>query len=260
MASNELLIKREGSVVIATLNRPDKLNALDKNLFGDIKSLVDVLETEKTARALIFTGAGEKAFCVGADLKERQGMTPKDVLSRMDFARLLYQRIEKLHFPVIAAINGTALGGGLELAMACDFRVIVENAMVGLPEVDLAIIPGNGGTQRLPRLIGLAKALELILFAKRLNAVEAQKIGLVTSVCAPGKSLASAMMMTEQLLEKGPIAVRQAKMAIREGMERSFEHGLQFEIDCYKTTLYSKDRLEGLKAFSEKRKPEYLGE
>src|SRR4029079_18625452 len=109
-----------------------------------IRSMVDVLETDKTARVLIFTGSGEKAFCVGADLKERQGMTPKDILSRMDFARLLYQRMEKLHVPVIAAINGTALGGGLELALACDFRVVVETATVGLPEVDLAIIPGNG--------------------------------------------------------------------------------------------------------------------
>jgi methylglutaconyl-CoA hydratase len=260
MASTELLVRREGGVVIATLNRPEKLNALDRELFDDLKSLIDVLETDKTARILILTGSGEKAFCVGADLKERQGMGNKDILSRMEFARLLYQRIERLSTPVIAAINGTALGGGLELALAADLRVAAENATMGLPEVDLAIIPGNGGTQRLPRIVGTARALELVLLAKRITSTEALQMGLIHAVCAPGGAVSHAMNWASKMLESGPIALRQAKAAIREGRERIFDHGLQFEIECYKSCLYSKDRLEGLKAFAEKRKPSYLGE
>lgn len=178
MASSVEVV-RQKSVVIATLNRPEKLNALNKEVFDDLERLVDVLETDSSARVLILTGSGDKAFCVGADLKERNGMNEKDILVRLDFVRRLYSKLENLPMPVIAAVNGMALGGGTELALACDLRIASDLAVFGLPEVDLAIIPGTGGTQRLPRLVGQAKALELVLMAKRIQAYEALKIGLV---------------------------------------------------------------------------------
>lgn len=261
MASNDsLLIKREGGILVATLNRPEKMNAINKDFLDGLKSLLDVLETDKSIRVVILTASGEKAFCVGADLKERQGMNEKDILTRMDFVRLLYPRIEKLGIPFICAINGMALGGGLELALTCDLRVAAENATLGFPEVDLAIIPGNGGTQRLSRVVGLSKALELILLAKKLTAQEALQIGLVNHVAPVGQALPYALRLAGKMLEAGPKALRMAKMAIRGGIERNMEHGLQYELDCYKSVLYSKDRTEGLKAFAEKRKPLYTGD
>jgi len=260
MASSELTVKRDGGVVIATINRAEKLNALNKGVFEDLKALVDVLESDKTARVLIITGTGEKAFCVGADLKERQGMNEKDVLVRLEWVKGIFLRLERLPIPVIAAINGTALGGGCELALACDLRVAAENAVIGLPEVDLGIIPGSGGTQRLARVVGQGRALEMILLAKRISAAEAMQIGLVNAVAKEGQSLALAMTWAHKMEEAGPISLRQAKSAVRLGVGRMIDEGLQIEIDAYKACLYSKDRLEGLKAFSEKRKPVYRGE
>jgi enoyl-CoA hydratase/carnithine racemase len=259
-ATSSLLVKREGPVITATLNRPEKLNALNKELFDDLKSLIDVLETDKTARALILTGAGEKAFCVGADLKERQGMNEKSILARFDFVHALYQRIEKLPFPVIAALGGTALGGGLELALAADLRVASENALLGLPEVDLAIIPGNGGTQRLARVLGPARAMELIFLARRISAPEALQMGLIHAMVAPGYALSHAKQWALKIMEAGPLAIRQAKIAVRQGIELPLAKALQFEVDCYRPLIPSKDRVEGMKAFLEKRKPQYSGE
>jgi len=260
MALSSLVVRREAGVVIATINRPDKLNALSKDVLDELKRLVDVLETDKTARVLVLTGVGDKAFCVGADLKERQGMNEKDVLVRLEFVKALYQRLERLPIPVIAAINGTALGGGLEIALACDLRVCSENATLGAPEVDLAIIPGNGGTQRLARIVGLAKAMELILLARRLSASEALQYGIVNATVGAGGALTHAMNWANKICEAGPIAIKQAKLAIRTGLERTVAEGLAAEIDAYKACLYSKDRMEGLKAFAEKRKAIYRGE
>jgi enoyl-CoA hydratase/carnithine racemase len=260
MGSTELMVRRESGVVIATLNRPEKMNALNKEVFAQLKNLVELLETDSTARVLILTGAGDKAFCVGADLKERQGMNEKDILVRMDFVKNIYLKLERLKIPTIAAINGTALGGGLELALACDLRVAPEKCVFGLPEVDLAIMPGNGGTQRLSRLIGLAKALELILLAKKFSAEEALALNLVNAVVPQSQVISKAMSLANKMLESGPIGIKQAKLAIRGGFERSYEHALDFEVECYKSVLYSKDRTEGIKAFIEKRKPVYRGE
>lgn len=255
-----LLVRRDGPVVTATLNRPDKLNALNKELFDEIKSLIDVLETDKTVRTLILTGAGDKSFCVGADLKERQGMNEKHILSRFDFVHTLYQRIEKLPFPVIAAIGGAALGGGLELALAADLRVATENAVLGLPEVDLAIIPGNGGTQRLARVVGMARAMEMVLLARRVGAEEALRLGLVHAVVPMGYGLSHAKIWAVKLQEAGPLALRQAKLAIRGGVELPLAKALSFEVDCYRPLIASKDRTEGMKSFLEKRKAHYTGE
>lgn len=255
-----LNVKRESGLCVVTLNRPDKLNALNKEFFDDLKSLLDVLEVDKTVRVMILTASGDKAFCVGADLKERQTMNDKAVLQRFELVRALYLRLERLPFPLIAAINGHALGGGLELALTCDLRIAVETANLGLPEVDLAIIPGNGGTQRLARLVGMSRALELVLLAKRLTAKQALDYGVLNAVAPPGELMNTARAWAGKMLESGPLALRQAKAAIRLGIDRTLEHGLQVEIDAYRALLPTKDRQEGLKAFVEKRKPVYRGE
>lgn len=260
MASGELITRREGWTLIATLNRPEKLNALNKELYEELKHLVDVLQTDKTIRVVVLTGIGDKAFSVGADLKERQGMNEKDIVQRLEFVHALFSRIERLPQVVIAAINGTTLGGGLEMALACDLRIASENATLGLPEVDLAIIPGSGGTQRLSRVVGLAKALELILCANRISAKEALSLGLVNAVTNAKGALDEAFTWASKISEAGPIALRQAKFAIRAGFDASLEEGLRIEKEAYKAVLHSKDRLEGLKAFSEKRKPVFRGE
>jgi enoyl-CoA hydratase/carnithine racemase len=259
-ANATVQIKKDNGIVIATLNRPDKMNALNKDVFDELTRLLDVLETDKTTRALIITGHGDKAFCVGADLKERQGMNEKDVLVRLEFVKNLFLRIEKLSVPVIAAVNGMALGGGTELALLADFRVAADNAVFSLPETDLGIIPGCGGTQRLPRLVGVGKAMEMIMLGKRMNAQEALHIGLIHSVAPAGGALAQSLTLGAKILEAGPIAIKQAKYAVRFGLDLSLADGLKLELEAYKVCLYSKDRLEGLKAFNEKRRPIYRGE
>jgi enoyl-CoA hydratase/carnithine racemase len=259
MPSN-LLIKKENAITTVTLNRPDKLNALNKDMLDEFKNLVEVLETDKTTRALIITGQGDKAFCAGADLKERQAMNEKDILTRLEFMKTLYLRFEKLPIPIFCAINGIALGGGLELALSCDFRIASENAILGVPEVELGIIPGNGGTQRLTRIVGVAKALELVLMARRISPEEALKIGLVHAVVPPGLASGQALVWATKILEVGPIAIKQAKAGIKQGFQKPLEEALSFEIECYKPCLYSKDRQEALKAFNEKRKPQFKGE
>ena len=177
----------------------------------------------------------------------------------MEFVHKLYMRLERLPFPVVAAVNGTALGAGLELALACDIRVASANATLGFPEAELGVIPGNGGTQRLPRIVGLARALELVLLSKRLTATEALSYGLIHSVVPVGQALSEALHLGAKILEAGPIAIRQAKWAIRSALNHTLEHGLQVETDAYRPCLQSKDRLEGIKAFEEKRKPVYRG-
>lgn len=256
----DLVYEKKNSTVIATLNRPAQLNALNKGIFESLKSMLDVLETDKSVRALVITGAGEKAFCVGADLKERQGMNEKDILNRMEFVHSLYLRMELLPFPVIAAINGICLGGGLELALTCDFRVASQSATVGFPEVDLAIIPGNGGTQRMARVVGMPKALEWIMLAKKGTAEEGLAAGFITRVVPNDSALDAALTLAHKLEGAGPIALRQAKLAIRSGYDKTIAEAVQWEVECYRACLYSKDRVEGLKAFSEKRKAEYRGE
>jgi enoyl-CoA hydratase/carnithine racemase len=188
-------------------------------------------------------------------------MNEKDILLRLEMVRHLYLRLERLSIPVIAAINGIALGGGFELALVCDLRIAAETVTLGLPEVELAIIPGSGGTQRLPRIVGVTKAMELILLCKRISASEALNLGIVNAVTPVGQSLSHSITWANKMVESaGPIAVRQAKASIRLGLEKNLEEGLQIETEAYKACLYSKDRLEGIKAFVEKRKPTFRGD
>ncbi len=254
-----LRVEEESGVALLTLNRPDVMNSLNFDLLSGLKEQIDGLRFNKDVRVVLITGAGEKAFCAGADLKERATLDELQVKQFIYTIRNLFTEIEQLNKPVIAAVNGVALGGGTELALACDIRLASENASLGLTETKLAIIPGAGGTQRLPRLIGRAKAKELIFTGRRVNAQEALEIGLVNKVCPAERLLEEAREMAAMITENGPIALEQAKYAINQGLEADINTGLAIESNAYWITIPTEDRTEGLKAFREKRKPQYKG-
>lgn len=257
---SSLGIERKRGIVVATLNRPDRLNALNKDVFDELNRMIDVVESDKTARVIILTGGGEKAFCVGADLKERRGMNEKDTLARLQWVHETFARLENSHLPVIAAVNGMALGGGFELALVADIRIAADTATFGLPETSLAIIPGSGGTQRLGRVVGMGRVMELVLMGHRLNAHQALEFGVVNHMVPQRECLSAALEWAKKMMNHGPIALASAKRAIRGGAHLPMKEAIAFELENYKKCLYSKDRLEGLKAFEEKRTPEYRGE
>lgn len=250
----------ENGIAIITLNRPESANALSTALLYELSHLLYDLAYRRDVRVVIFTGAGEKVFCAGADLKERSGMNETEVRKTVALIREAINQIEQLPQPVICALNGSAFGGGLELALACDIRVAADTAQLGLTETSLGIIPGAGGTQRLPRLIGKGKAKELIFTAKRITAKEAEQIGLVEYVVPREQLMEKAMEIAEQIVVNAPIAVMQAKIAINRGLDVDLATGLRIEQMAYDITIPTKDRLEGLQAFKEKRKPVYKGE
>lgn len=258
--SATVLLKIEKNIATITLNRPEAANAFSRQMLTEFRELIEELKYNSSIRTVILTGSGEKVFCAGADLKERAGMTPIEVKQTVALIRLVINSVEQLPMPVIAAINGVAFGGGLELALACDIRIAAETAKVGLTETSLAIIPGAGGTQRLPRLIGLGKAKELIYTAQRVDAYEAKEIGLVEYVVPKEELLQKAMEIADRIADNGPIAVAQAKIAINKGMEVDLQTGLELEQMAYAMTIPTEDRIEGLTAFKEKRKPQYKGE
>jgi len=260
MDAKALLVEAKDQVAVLTLNRPDTMNAFNFPLLLELKAAVEDLRFRPEIRVVIITGAGSKAFCAGADLKERATMAPLEVKRFIYTIRNLFTAIEALNKPVIAAINGIALGGGTELALACDMRLAADTASMGLTETRLAIIPGAGGTQRLPRLIGRGKAKELIFTGKRVPASEALALGLVNRVCSPEDLLDACRALADEICETGPIAIEQAKYAINHGLETDLHTGLAIESNAYWVTIPTKDRLEGLAAFREKRKPVYRGE
>jgi enoyl-CoA hydratase/carnithine racemase len=260
MADQLLRTEEKDGLLELTLNRPTVMNSFNFDLLRALKAEVDAVRFRPEVRVVIITGAGEKAFCAGADLKERATLAPLQVKEFIFTIRDLFSGIENLNKPVIAAVNGVALGGGTELALACDIRLASETASMGLTETRLAIIPGAGGTQRLPRLIGRGKAKELIFTGKRVSAAEALAMGLVNQVCAPGDLLDACRTMAAAICETGPIAIEQAKYAINHGLETDLHTGLAIESNAYWVTIPTKDRLEGLAAFREKRKPVYKGE
>jgi enoyl-CoA hydratase/carnithine racemase len=256
----DILLKQDqGQVRILTLNRPDMMNAFNFAMLRALKSEVESLRFDPGIRVLIITGAGEKAFCAGADLKERATLSDLQVREFIYTIRNLLTDIESLNKPVISAVNGIALGGGTEIALASDLRIASMKASMGLTETRLAIIPGGGGTQRLPRIVGRGKAKELIFTGRRVDAKEALEIGLVNKICEPDLLLDEAMKMAEMICETGPIAIEQAKFAIDAGMETDLKTGLAIESNAYWITIPTEDRLEGLAAFREKRKPVYKG-
>ncbi len=256
----EILLKQEKEqICILTLNRPQVMNAFNFDLLHALKREIDSIRFRRDIRVVIITGAGDRAFCAGADLKERATMPEDKVREFIYTIRNLFTDISNLPKPVIAAVNGVALGGGTELALACDIRIASENATLGLTETRLAIIPGAGGTQRLPRIVGVAKAKELIFTGKRVSAKEALDIGLVNRICTLENLLSECEKLAMEICETGPIAIEQAKYAINKGIEVDINTGLAIESNAYWITIPTEDRLEGLRAFKEKRKPNYKG-
>jgi enoyl-CoA hydratase/carnithine racemase len=254
-----LLTEERDGIAILTLNRPEVMNSFNLALLHSLKDEIEALKFNKNIRVVIITGAGQKAFCAGADLKERTAYSELQVKQFIYTIRNLFTNIEYLNKPVIAAVNGVALGGGTELALACDIRIATMNASMGLTETRLAIIPGAGGTQRLPRLIGPGKAKELIFTGRRVDAQEALQIRLVNRICEPESLLEDCFKMAAMICETGPIAIEQAKYAINYGLETDLHTGLGIESNAYWITIPTEDRLEGLAAFKEKRKPVYKG-
>jgi methylglutaconyl-CoA hydratase len=251
--------ERKGSTAWLVLNRPQAANALSRGLVAALRAELAALAQASDVTAVVLTGAGGKAFCAGADLKERLAMTLDETRVFLGELAALAQAIEAHPAPVIAAIAGAALGGGLELALAADLRVADESARLGLSEVRLGIIPGVGGTQRLARLCGIAVAKELILTARRLDAAAAARLGLVTAVCPVGQLEATVMALTAELAAGAPRALAQAKRAIDGGFGLPLGDGLAIERACYESLLDSDDRQEGLRAFAEKRPPRFSG-
>jgi len=259
MSESVLLKDIQDQIAVFTLNRPEVMNSFNFELLNALRDAIEEIRFNSEIRVVIITGAGEKAFCAGADLKERITLSEVQVKQFIYTIRTLFTHIESLNKPVIAAVNGIALGGGTELLLASDIRIASMNASMGLTEARLAIIPGAGGTQRLPRLVGRGKAKELIFTGRRVDAKEALDIDLVNKICEPDQLLDVAKKMAGMICECGPIAIEQAKYAINAGLETDINTGLAIESNAYWITIPTEDRMEGLTAFREKRKPVYQG-
>ncbi|WP_223554466.1 enoyl-CoA hydratase [Lysinibacillus sphaericus] len=249
----------DGSIGLITLSRPEAANAMSVQLLQELSATFDKINGDPAVRVVLLTGAGEKAFCAGADLKERKGMSDRQVKQIVHLIGATVAKVEALAQPVIAVLNGVAFGGGLELALACDLRIAASRAKIGLTETSLGIIPGAGGTQRLPRLIGIGKAKELIYTARRLNAQEAKDYGIVEYVFEGHEVFEKAQQLALEMAKNAPLSLVQAKIAINQGVEVDLATGLKIESLAYSALIPTEDRLEGLLAFQEKRAPQYLG-
>jgi enoyl-CoA hydratase/carnithine racemase len=256
----EIRVERDGAVELWTILGEARRNSLTMALIGDLSAQLARVAGDAGVRCLVLTGEGDRAFCAGADLKERARMSDEQVHAFHDGLRGALDAVEGAPQPVIAALNGAALGGGLELALACDLRVGASSAELGLPEVGLGIIPGGGGTQRLPRLVGVARAKELILTARRVGAAEALSMGLVSAVVPPARLREEALRWAGLVARNAPVSLRQAKRAIVEGLHLPLAEGLALEHRLYQACLPTRDRREALQAFAEKRPPVFTGE
>ncbi|MEW6051197.1 MAG: enoyl-CoA hydratase-related protein [Candidatus Zixiibacteriota bacterium] len=254
-----LLVEKKGAVLVVTVNRERALNALNKETINELQQLFSFHWTDDSIRCVVLTGAGEKAFVAGADITE---LADLDVRSGTELsARGLYlmKTIQNFPKPVIAAVNGFALGGGCELAMACDIRLASEKAKLGQPEVNLGIIPGYGGTQRLPRLVGKGKALQMILTGEIINAQEAYRIGLVDELYPPDQLMTKAFEMAELIASKAPLAITSAKECVHRGLDINLTAGCDLEKATFGSICGTGDKNEGMEAFLEKRKPQFTG-
>lgn len=254
-----ILLEKKNGIAWVTLNRPDSMNAFNYDMIRELGETVEQLRIDPEVCVVVLTGSGDRALSVGADLKERKTLTDVDVKRNLNKIGDVFTMIDQLPQPTIAMINGFAFGGGMELALACDFRFAAMSAVMGLTETGLAIIPGAGGTQRLPRLVGEAKALELILTAQRLSASDAALCGLVTRTVEDAVLKEETQAFADKILANGPIGVQQAKFAIKQGMKADLATGLTIERKAYEITIPTEDRIEALNAFAEKRKPEFKG-
>lgn len=253
-----ITVEKKGRIGLITINRPDKLNALNSQVHLDGVAALDQFAAEPDVRAVVITGAGEKSFIAGADISEFEGHTP--VSQRSVFqGRTLFNAIDIFPKPVIAMINGFCLGGGNELALACDIRVCGENARFGQPEINLGLIPGGGGTQRLTRLIGEGRAMELMLTGDMIDSQKALAYGLVNHVFTKDELVSKTFELAEKIAEKAPIALQLAKEAVKFASKSNLDEGLRREVDLFALCFSTEDKVEGVSAFLNKRKPEFKG-
>ena len=259
MPYQNLIVDVKDRIARVTVNRPEKLNALNRATLGELEEAFLALGRDEAVGVVVLTGAGPKAFIAGADINELAGQTPVEGRRYALYGQRVLSGIETLGKPVLAAINGYALGGGCEIALACTLRIASSSARLGQPEVNLGIIPGYGGTQRLARLVGRGKAQELVLTGDMIDAAEAQRIGLVNQVVPPEELLARTEALARTILSRGPLAIRYALEAIHRGLAMSPEEGLAFEATLFGVLCASEDMKEGTRAFLEKRKPEFRG-
>ena len=254
-----LLVRSDGPVRVLTIDGEPQLNVLSRALVAELGEQAKAAAMDPGVRAVVITGAGAKAFCAGANLKERAGWSHDDVRRWLVELHAGLREIERCPKPWIAAVNGLALGGGCELALACDLRVVDPAAQLGLTEVKIGVIPGGGGTVRLARVIGLGRARDLVLTARRVAAAEALQMGLANRVSEPGQSVEAAIALGKEIAQNAPISVASAKGALEDAWDLALDAGLQREREWYEKPLASEDRLEGLKAFGERRAPEWKG-
>lgn len=259
MEYNNIVVQVKEGIATITFNRPEVLNALSAEALKEFSHALDKINADEDIRALILTGAGEKSFIAGADIKQFLTFNTLKAKSFSEMGHSLMNKLQELPIPVIAAVNGFALGGGCEVALACDFIYASENAMFGLSEITLGIIPGFGGTQRLSRLIGMSMAKEMIFTGKMIPAAEAKDIGLANRVCSKEKLIDEAVKTAKTIASRGKVSVRAAKQAINNGMNVNLATGCSIEIDAFALCFTSPDAKEGTLAFLEKRKPDFKG-
>lgn len=266
MRYRAIVFEKKGNIATVTLDRPEALNAIDSRLAGELMDVFERIDDDEELRAVVIVGAGDRAFSVGLDIKEMvdaaEGIDDQQAL--MEVRRRLWrdnpwEQLASLSKPTIAAIRGFALGGGLELALACDIRIASEDAKFGFPEVRLGLIPARGGTQRLPRIVGRGKAIEMILTGETIDAMEAYRTGLISRVVPADKLLAAANEIASKLVDNAPIAVRFAREAVAKGLDMTLDQGLRMETDLYLLLQTTEDRSEGIRSFIEKRKPKFTG-
>ena len=259
MSYNNIIVEKKGNIGKLIINRPDVRNALNTETRLEIEGGMIELENDPDVRVIVITGAGDKAFCAGADIRDMKDATPLEAIESAELGKRVFNRVEACHKPVIAQVNGYALGGGCELAMACDIRIASERARLGQPEINLGIIPGYAGTQRLPRLVGKAAAMEMILIGDLIDANEAYRIGLVNKVVPADQLESTVLELANKLASRSPVTLKIAKETINKGMESNLEVGSVYETECFGICFSTYDHTEGINAFLEKRQPEFKG-
>jgi len=256
---NNILFEAKKGIGLITINRPEALNTLNSEVFSELKQLIESVKKDENIKVIILTGAGDKAFVAGTDVLEMKNLS---CIEARNFAKLAGEVIDGIEYidkPTIAAVNGFALGGGCELSMACDLRIASENAKFGQPEINLGLIPGSGGTQRLPRLIGIARAKELLYTGKIIDAKEALNIGLVNKVVSHSQLMEEAIKIAGTMAEKSSVTLQLMKSVINKGINVDLPTALDYEIECFALCFSTEDRKEGIEAFIEKRKPKFSG-